>query len=539
MGINVTNNASSQELRVIAGSAITAGDLVVNSDFGSVFPASSGLTIAQNNNTTVGISAISAVAAQNTGTGSGGNSGFAKCMAQLGNGSIGFVYVGDGTTATTRVTLRFKNLQGGDNIPAITVTSDTSVEGARIIALGANNLIVSWIANSTLKFAIYSNAGAVVKAATTVATTSASDLKVWDIAALATGDFVVTYRKVTSNDLEFQRYDSTGTAAGSVVTVEATSSAIAPTLMLQSSGDFVVYYYRSASTAAYKFARYNSTGTLQGSLTTVFTGLRLTQAIANSGIIELSNGNFVLMASNSSAIPAFYIYSSTGSVVKTATSFAGTNSSLAFTDVSPAMCATATGFAICTRGSATSNYLFTYDNSGANIINQLQVAYTGLGSIGAASTFVGGILIDNGASGFALLQSSYTASCSPTYSSAIWTFSYTGASVGTPIVLRANANTTVVYSRWAIKTSDGTFVTTDALSNSTQTFGTYAIARKSVIGVAQESAAVAGTLRVGTQGTYNTNSSYSVGGNFDQRTATVAGTRGTVVGSTAVLFGVS
>jgi hypothetical protein len=539
MGINVTNNTSSQELRVIAGASITAGDLVVNSEFGSVFPAASGLTIAQNNNTTNGIAAISALAAQAT-AGTGGSSAFSRCLAQLGDGTVALAYPGNGTTATTGVVLRFKNLQGGDNYSPITVTSDTSIVGVSVIALGSSNVLVSWITSTTLKFAIYTNAGVIVKSATTVINTGASTVKSWDVAALATGDFVFTYRKVTSNDLEFQRYDSTGTAAGSAVTVEAASTPFLPTILVQSSGDFVIYYYRNAATKAYKFARYNSTGTLQGSLTTVFaTDAYLNNAIPNSGIIELSNGNFVVMASTvSTAYPSFYIYSSTGTLVSGANNFGGTANTYAYSTASPSMCATANGFAICSRGSDAYNYLYTYSNTGASIINQLQLNYASLLTANSASEYFGGILINNGASGFALLQASTYNACSTQYASAIWTFSYSGASVGTPIVLRANNLTTPVYSRWAIKTSDGSFVTADATS-SIATFGTYAIARKSVLGVAQESAATAGTLRVATQGTYNINSSHSVGGNFDQRTATVPGARGTVAGSTAVLFGMS
>ena len=90
---------------------------------------------------------------------------------------------------------------------------------------------------------------------------------------------------------------------------------------------------------------------------------------------------------------------------------------------------------------------------------------------------------------------------------------------------------------WALLTASGVLCVSYYKHNAGLRFATYATLRKSVIGVALESASAGALCRVGTKGTYALTTAQPLGGAFDQRTATIPGTRGTIAGSSAVLFG--
>lgn len=119
------------------------------------------------------------------------------------------------------------------------------------------------------------------------------------------------------------------------------------------------------------------------------------------------------------------------------------------------------------------------------------------------------------------------------------TFSLTGDIVGSRV--NFTGDTTIpIYNQYGILTSDGSFFGNFYWSSSESTYAaSYSLQRKSVIGVARNSVSANGTVRVSTVGTFTLNSSYGFGGAFDQRTATIPGTRGSVLGTSAVLFGLS
>jgi hypothetical protein len=536
MGINVLDNLSTQEVRLQAGTPLVAGDLVLNSDSGIAFAATPTLTIAQNNTTSTGPTAIAAVGSVQTGTNFGNTTmpwGATSC--QLSNGSHALVYMGNGTTATTNVNVQFRNLSSITSGTLITI-ADTLVSVARIRRIDANSFVVAWQASAVIKFRIYTNDGTLVGSTVTVGTSASNDqFRAWNFNVLSNGNIVFSYDKVTSRDCETIIYNSVGTIVGTAITTEATASPEAIIVLPQISGGFVVYYRRGQATSAYKFARYNATGTLQGTLTTLVTNNNsLVGPIDDNVGIELSNGNFVLQAPNGANYPTPYVYSSTGTLIATVdiSASVGTNYLAGYY---AGICATSSGFATTGVNTTANNLLSTFNFSGGAIIIRRSItAQAGTNAVDA----VGGIrLFNNGSLGFIAASSAYNSGCVASVDLRFFAFDFSGSLVGTAVVINNNSTTSSTFKNFYIA-SDGTFVLYYRFNSSVgYSFGTYTVRKKSIIGVAQEAAASGQFLRVGTLGSYTLSQVFPAGAGFDLRTNAVPGSRGTVAGGSAVLFG--
>lgn len=542
MGINVLNNTSSQEVILTAGSAIASGDLIVNAESGSAQVASSVLSIAQNNNATSGPSVLSALTApRGYGAYSSPNSLWNQNICQLSTGNLVMVSSGDGSASqVTPITIIFKNIVGGAPYGVISISETIGTASAlRVYSLGSNGFVVLWTNSSAaLRYAVYSNTGTVISAPATIATlNSASSTAQYNVGVLTNYDFVVCYRKATSNDFAFSRFNYSGTLQGAETTVEAASSPTAMMVLPQSNGGFYTYHFRSSATASFKFARYNSSGTLQGSLTSLGTSTGLTTGNQNNLAIELSNGNVVFQHYGSASTVAYSVYSSTGSAV---ISDQSVDTTTQLTNQIQPMVAKATGgFSILgfTTNAPSNHYLYTYDNNGANLTFRVSVAYSST-TYNTTSNY-GNILFDLGNLGYAIFTQVAYSSCGTFYGGYLWVFDATGATIGTPLIWYSPAST-AINNFWAILTSDGSLAfkfTINTTTNSYDQWAVYALQKKSIIGVAQSSVSANASVRVATIGSYTLNANYAVGASFDKRSSTPPGTRGTVAGTSAVLFG--
>lgn len=543
MGINTLTNLSTQEITASAGASITSGDLLVNTESGSIFGASNALTIAQNNNTTAGASAITAVTAgPNT---YGYQDAYPqKNIAQLTNGTICYAYTGNGTSNTTGVSLQYKTMNGGNNVATISVTTNSSLYFPVVRALPNGGVVVAYTdgSASTFRYAIYTSAGATTKAVTTVGTVldSPSQGSYQAMQVLTGGNIVFAYRR--SGGMYIAIVDSSGTNVLTESLVEASSNPDPVVIRPQSGGGFILFYRRTAATAAWKFGRYNSSGTLQGSLTNISTGGNATSLSGgdpDNFCTELSNGNLLFMTADSTNYPRFSIYDSSGTSVKSATSiFNNTGldtSTYLRQNRIPGVCVFANGgFAFVTNGSSRF-YTTTYDNTGGQLIGATQTSQSTSGT----SDQYWLQLFDMG-SNFAIFSYNYLSGCSTTYYVYLFVSNKTtGTTAGSLVNLNSSISSLVVYQPGAVLTSDGSIALTFTDGTPKVWWGTYAIQRKSIIGVAQSTASTGGTVRIGTLGTYTVNNSYATGGAFDQRTATVPGAKGIVAGTTAVMFGLS
>ena len=91
---------------------------------------------------------------------------------------------------------------------------------------------------------------------------------------------------------------------------------------------------------------------------------------------------------------------------------------------------------------------------------------------------------------------------------------------------------------------DGAIVAADGASvlvrTAHATFGVYKPGRSSIVVVSEAAAATGTTVKLGTAGNYVlSGQDFKGGGIFDQRAATLPGTKGAAIGTTAVLFGMA
>ena len=551
MGINsLVNSTAAQEVKLTAGSTIANGDLLVSLQSSVVVPAVAGLTVAQNNITTLNTAITPYSQLTTTYYGGAQNYNTGAQIAQLSTNNFVYVYNGNGTNNSTQnINISYKTANNTLLYATQTITDASATSNTiRVRKIGTTGFVVAWCAGTTLKFAIYNNDSTVVLSTTTVATLATTGAyNVYDVNVTASNDIVFSYYKA-GGACSFTRYNSSGTIQGAEVTVEASATPNTIKVLPIAAGGFWIYYQRTATTAAWKFARYDSTGTLQGALTTVATSSVLYYYGQFDNIaIELSGGNVVLLSLNASNVPQYNVYSSTGTVVKSTTVIESGGTTYVSNNYVPGICLTGTGFTLSTIGSSTGINFYVYDSSG-NPTQTRKTTGTDITYLQQRSTFTNnGIQLFNlGNAGYAALVSCTTIPSCCVYYQNIYliVFDSTGTSTATALNLYFASSTTYFTNNvYSIVTPDGSVAATVAgatstLANISAVFnGTYAVQKRSIIGVAQEAITTNATGRVATAGTYNINQAFSGSGAFNNNAATVVGTKGAVINSNAVING--
>lgn len=525
----------SAPVNVIASGPVGIGELVTLMDSGKVAKTSTLLGIPLENNTTAG--PANAVLNSNDAGNANYLSGFQESIAFLSDGNIAYAYSGDGSVATTNANFKIKTIHGG-TLATVNLSTDLAVNNMKVLALPlSNRFVVFWTVtgDTTLRYAICANDGTIVKPAAILATISTGVQGWYSAAVLASGEFIAQYPKTASGGVCFKRFDSSGVLQGAETVVEAaalTSSAHAT--LACANGDFICYYYRiTAATATYKFARYSATGAVVVALTSMAT---FAQALTTSGgafhqtIVELSNGNIVFIATSPIAsgngYPYAHVYTAAGVLVRT----------IGYTDASyvrssaitPAV-ATADGFAIASDASATTVYLRTFDNNGLARVGPVAIP-----NVGPGSTKWDLALFESGNS---LTYVRMMNSADTSFSGRVFVTDLYGVLKGSMTTIDVDDSNT----RWLTGAAMGPnkILALTYKYTTVTNFRTFRCVRCSVLGVALNSAADGGAVDVATKGTFNlpTTQNFGIGGAFDQRTAVVPGTRGVVVGRSAVLLG--
>ena len=535
MGISTISGTSSGVIKHVAGTAIAAGDLVLNTESGYAYVANPSISVAYNNNSTavVSVQYSTNLGQENSATTiMGTNPGaYMSDCAQLGNGNIVYVWVGNPSgNHYDYVNIAVRNSAGAIQFPTIVITDLQVYGNVRVKKLNSTSFVVAWVLNNgtVSRFAIYQNDGTVVKSSTTAVATTLYNGKIYhNLISNGNGQFVIV-NTISSTGVVFNRFDSTGTLQGTQTTVTSGTYTISDVQALyQSSGGFVIVLSTSSGIL---FWRYDSTGTAQNSAVVVNNSSSGTNCLTDSNrIIELSNGNFAIQHYTGTYV-AVAVYSSTAVLINNNvyyTSAMGYTSSYGF----GAMCATSNGFAIVnfvTSGNA--NRLNTFDNTGKSLIQ----GATFVVNFQWNSTIYGA-LFNNGASGFTITTSGVLSGCISYTFGTVVNLNSSGAIVGSVV------NTYYVGNAYsgATQLSDGNVAYFYKISGGNSYNMLLLTQRKSVLGVAQNTVSSGGTVSVATLGTFTINQSLSAGGGFDNRTATIPGTRGSVIGNTAVLFGLS
>lgn len=513
------DNYDRQVVRMTAVNAIAANDLVLNTEEGFAYKASATQANAILNNQTSPLLNMTIVLLE-SGAGYGGAVQSAgRTMVELGSGNVAFIYGGDGSDSAKNLNLRIRTISGAEPYGLKTVSSANTITGQRLQKIDANKFVIAWQESTTLKFAIYNNDGTVSVAAATIATVTAG-YRYWSMDVLTSGDTVFAYE--VSGAAKFKRYNSSGALQGSETTIEAaTCTPLYFCVTKLAAGGFVVYYHRSAATAATKFARYDASGVLQGSLTTIVTTSAPTAPTMRTENLatELTGGNLVFLASSGvAAAPDAYIYNSGGSLVTSV----DLGSTFATTGHYPSVAVTSTGM----------------DMQWANpSYYPVFISMTASGTLGGL--MVVDSVADNGGDPvlMPIIGGGY---CGITHVTANGPRLYShlnGVPFGTPVSLVTGSSTSYFVTS-IVHSSNIICIAWQDTTNSLFKYCQYYSGRTAIIGVALNAAAVGETMQVATRGTYTLSTTY-MRGNFDARTYAVPGTRGTVSGTTATLFGMS
>ena len=549
----------SQEILTIAGSVINSGDVVVNTEAGTIFQASDQLTIAQNNSSNANAGPIVITAVANVVSSNITMNRWPSTVAQLGSGDLAIAYSGGST-----LTVTFRSLS--NNVVTFSpITISESVSSYRIRRINRSSFVVAWASGTSLRFAIYSNDGSVVLSPTTItSSTQSSEDNSFNVACLNNGNIVFAFQH-TSNSLSYAVYNSTGGTVLATTTVESSASPLDITVLPQTSGGFIIYYYRSAATAAWKFARYDESGTIQGSLTTVSTtssGFTV-GAIDDNLAIELRNGNIVFQATSSSGWVRLFVYSSTGTLITSNINITQDSTSNGIQSTMLGICATSFGFAAVVGGvsASTSNVdtLSTFRFSGLNLTLRVLLP----GNPNQNPNVVVSRIFDNGDAGYTYFKVLHrlNSTSGPTKGDPNTYYAYdtrvlltsvntAGSIRGSQIALQTNRiSSTAQYpnsiltTAYAIVTFDGSIVPiwNSIAGNSTfpgLRYAVYAVIRKSILGIALQSANPGQSVRVATAGAYIVNQSFTTANTFDLRTATTLGTRGSVIRNNLLISGI-
>lgn len=532
MAINTLSNISSQEIRLTATKTITSGQLIALTEGGPNYPVSTSLPLSVQNVTTAGSSSVFAyqnVAPTQTYQTFQGDY---NSLVQLGNGVLALAYAGNGSITSSAVNVSFFTQNGGAYQPAVQPTTTSSITSVRIRKINSTSFVVGYLVGTSLRFAIYNNDGTVVKAETTVATVQSGSPLYWNFSVNINGDIIFAYFKVTTNDLAFQRFNSLGTLQGAEVIVQAASSPLPTVILSHSSGDFWIHFYNS-SAGGYRFAKFNSAGVIQGSVTVLSNSGSSFVSNYNKSIVELSNGNVLMWWTNASDYPCFSIYTNSGTLVTSNAVWTNNSGSNAVPRGTPGFFTSTAGFNIATLTTGSLVRRWALDNSGNFIGGGVSSAFASTNiSTGANAGSLD--LYEDGGTGWTVFCSGYSGS---TYSAHLFSMSNTGATLGTAVSLfTAQA---AVTGPTSLRSEEGLICL--SIAESTGAVGVkmaiYNSSRKSIIGVAQESAAIGATYRCATSGTFTITNPPLTPGYWDARTATPGGCRGTIAGTTAILNG--
>ncbi|MDP4076258.1 hypothetical protein [Acidovorax sp. A1169] len=525
MGRHTTNAAAAlhEPLAVtITGDAVTVGDYVRVEASGFGRRGVDGLSLATQN-TAAGVTALTGlgVTAHVAAANYSGPPG--RPLAVLGNGNVACLYTGDGTTASTALTCRVYSPIKAP-VATVAVSAVANISSARVLKLGASNFAVCWSESATLKMAVYSNAGAVVLAAITIASLGGGSAVGWNATALVNGDLVVTYDKTASGGVFFSRYNASGVLQGAETTIEAASAGANFCALPLAAGGFWVYYYRSTSTA-YKFARYNAAGVLQGALTTVFTGAaNLSAGFSENYAIELSNGNVALVDPSVGTVSAVRLYDSAGTLLTTVTNNTGLGAG-AGPNNTMIRAKSGGGFYIAT----VQGRIAYYDNGGTLlIVSATTISLGGGGTVGMA--------LDRLATGPLFYYTTYDGSSVGSVNA----IALDGVMVAEATTLAIQATTSQSVNLWAEIMPCGllAFTFCSAQVTGVSAHGRLSPQAASVLGLAITAGTDGQAVSVATAGRWRANQTMPAV-NFDRRSSSPVGCKAAITGgTTAVLLGI-
>lgn len=532
MGRHITQgiDAIDQPINAYAQEAIAAGDLVKVDSAGWVAKVSDALPLASQNTALGPTVAYASAIVQGSyyGYGTAGYMQSIRCLQPLPDGGYAIAYSGNGSSMSIGANLA---IYTAANVRRVTLvlSAGASNYNMRVVRAGADNVLVAWAEGTALMIAVVNfTTGAVVLAASTVGTTTNDQAsRQWHLATLASGEVVLAYR--SGANMVFKRFSATGALQGAETVVESAQDPNYVTVLPQSAGGFIVRWAKTNVTQGNRMARYSAAGVLQGAVVQISSGASAYDGAGTSSycgalegkLIELASGNIVSTDISTDLIQGFRVYDSTLALLNTVSLGA---SSANLQDCIQLAAKSGGGFWVTSYGVAR---LQEYSNAGA----LLRTGGTGFSATGR--------IIDRPGNGPVVINMSHVPG-TPSSSLAMYAIDSSLAYESGSALYVHNASSLELSSFCMERLSNGLIQI--AYTPYSGSGGIYVVAvfpgAASVLGVAQNAAAIGQPVRVATAGKHAINQAISAAP-FDRRSSSPIGTKGAVIGGTAVLNGIN
>lgn len=452
--------------------------------------------------------------------GSGNDGGMPiRCIA-AGATTFGVLHTGNNSGFDQTVNLRIFDPTSLVRLQSVQLSASTACQGARLIRSGAN-FVAAWIDRNNsnqVTVGVYDAVtGVTVTAPTAVQQLVAANSHHYTLRDLPNGEYVLAYNKVTSNDLAFRRFNAQGVVQGTEIVVAAAAGANAGLgIHPLAAGGFILSW--SINGTAFRFARYNASGVLQGSVVAVSaSSFAIASPSFDDRVIELANGSIATV--DPATTGGVKLYDSAGTLLSTLAVGTSTGNGTTGTLVRKL----AGGFHFLTAGfnahfsdtgallalgaySPTGYPVRVFDRPGTGPV--VPTVGTTAPGTGSWNMYLAGVAADLTALDATILS----AASSGGYGAAGWW-------------AEQLPNGLLLYTLWG-----------SSSSGANGFFYPFQSGAASVLGVATTAAAAGAQVRVATAGKYTINQS-TTNPQFDRRTATPQGSKGSTMGQQAVLEG--
>lgn len=461
--------------------------------------------------------------------------GAMRFMAALPDGGFAMVHAG---TAPSTITTSMSLSIFGPNFTlrsTVVLSAAAGTGPARVVRAGADNVAVVWSESTDLRLAVVNfTTGAIVLASISVGTVTASDMHTWNVTNLANGEVVVAYPSAGST--AFKRYNASGVLQGAEVNVEAAQNPKYFTILPLAASGFILRWAKTSATEGNRMAKFNAAGVIQGAVVAISTGAGSFDGAAGSNgfvgslegkLVELSNGNIASTHVATATSQGIKIYDSALTLL---TTYNFGTSGANIQDVMQLAAKFGGGFWLLTGSTSGAPLSVSYKLQEYNNAGVLQRQAVGSFSYGIR-------VYDRPGNGPILVYGSHAPGTPSSNAQAIalkpdlteeaamlFIYNNAGAEIGT---------------QWFEPLATGMMVCawSHYPNSSIQMMGLH-LGAASVLGVAQNAAAVGQAVRVATAGKLlmNQNLSSAV---FDRRASSPPGTKGTIIGNVALVSGVT